>query len=63
MNLEERVRALREKIAHRQAGLKTYILKGNHPKWYADSLKGQAADFEYFIKELDQLLVDSDSMI
>lgn len=56
MTLEQEVRALRSKIAHKQAGLKTYILKGGHEKWYLQSLKGQSADFDYFLLELDRLL-------
>ena len=60
---EEKIRALREKIAQKQSRLRTYILKGNHPEWYEKSLRGQAADFEYFIKELDRMLVDTDLVI
>lgn len=62
LSLEEKVRALREKIAQRQAGLKTYLLKGGHQKWYRDSLETQAAGFEYMIKELDLLLDKSEAL-
>jgi hypothetical protein len=62
VTLEDQVRALREKIAQRQAGLNTYILKGGHTPKYKASLVGQAADFEYFISELDRLLDTSDSL-
>jgi len=56
MTLEEKVTLLRIKIAERRRGIRVFIDKGNHAKWYEDSLKYQEADFIYFEKELDRLL-------
>ena len=59
MTTEEKVRELRDQIAHKRASLNTFIAQGTHQKWYLQSLKTQEASMTYFQNELDKVLAST----
>lgn len=57
MTTEEKVEALRDKIADKHDGLKTYLAKGEFTeKWYKHGLEIQEATLDYVLNQLDQVL-------
>ena len=58
MTLEDRIAGLRQELQRKIQNLTLLIEYKDHEKWYEESLKGQRADYRYFVKELDGLLLD-----
>lgn len=57
MTTEEKVEALRDKLADKQNGLNTYLAKGEFSaKWYKHGLQVQEATFDYVLRQLNEIL-------
>ena len=59
MSLEDRIAALRLMLTTKISQLDIMIEKGqNDEEWYKRSLRGQRADYKYFVKEIDGMMLD-----
>lgn len=58
MTLEDRVTELRQRIQNKIVVLDRMIKDKTLDDWYVKTLRGQRADFRYFVKELDVLMLE-----
>lgn len=55
--IEDRIETLRNSLSEKLIGIRKLYERGGHDDWYADFLLNKEAEYKYFLKSLDNILV------
>jgi len=55
--IEDRIETLRNSLSVKLVGIRNLHDRGGHDQWYEDFLLNKEAEYKYFLKSLDNILV------